>query len=191
VIPANSRLPRGPLFSQTWSQAFGRVDLFLPAFPRSRPSRPPDPTGRTRSNTTATWTDRYPAIAAVAAKLRAKSFTLDSEAAVSGADGVAVFEALYRRRAAPDAILRAFDLLERCWRGCWPDEDGPIVFECACKFGLEGIVSKRIAAPYRSGLSRDWIRVKNPNSPAMQRAREGAAVSASTKKKAPQNARPR
>jgi ATP-dependent DNA ligase len=33
------------------------------------------------------WTDRYPAIAAVAAKLRAKSFTLDGEAAVSGAAG--------------------------------------------------------------------------------------------------------
>jgi hypothetical protein len=32
------------------------------------------------------WTDRYPAVAVVAAKLRAKSFTLDGEAAVSGAD---------------------------------------------------------------------------------------------------------
>jgi len=30
--------------------------------------------------------DRYPAIAAVAAKLGARSFTLDGEAAVSGAD---------------------------------------------------------------------------------------------------------
>jgi len=58
------------------------------------------------------WTDRYPAIAAVAAKLRARSFTLDGEAAVSGADGVVVFEALHRRRAAPDAVLHAFDLLE-------------------------------------------------------------------------------
>jgi hypothetical protein len=35
-----------------------------------------------------------------------------AEAAVSGADGVAVFEALHRRRAVPDAILHAFDLLE-------------------------------------------------------------------------------
>jgi bifunctional non-homologous end joining protein LigD len=58
------------------------------------------------------WTDRYPAIAAAAGKLRARSFTLDGEAAVSGADGVAVFAALHRRRAAPDAILHAFDLLE-------------------------------------------------------------------------------
>jgi hypothetical protein len=45
------------------------------------------------------WTDRYPAIAAVAGKLRAKSFTMDGEAAVSGADGVAVFAAIHRRHA--------------------------------------------------------------------------------------------
>jgi bifunctional non-homologous end joining protein LigD len=51
--------------------------------------------------------------------------------------------------------------------------DGAIVFQQACKMGLEGIVSKRLAAPYRSGPSRDWIKVKNPDSPAMIRAREG------------------
>jgi bifunctional non-homologous end joining protein LigD len=44
------------------------------------------------------------------------------------------------------------------------------VFRHACKMGLEGIVSKRLAAPYRSGPSRDWIKVKNPESPAMIRA---------------------
>jgi hypothetical protein len=37
----------------------------------------------------------------VAAKLRAGSFTMDGEAAVSDAAGIAVFEALHRRRAAP------------------------------------------------------------------------------------------
>jgi hypothetical protein len=36
-----------------------------------------------------------------------------------------------------------------------------------CRMGLEGVVSKRLGAPYRSGQSRDWIKVKNPNSPAM------------------------
>jgi hypothetical protein len=40
------------------------------------------------------------------------------------------------------------------------------------KMCLEGIVSKRLSAPYRSGTSRDWIKVKNPDSPAMIRARE-------------------
>jgi ATP-dependent DNA ligase len=34
------------------------------------------------------WTDRYPAIAGAAAKLRARSFTLDGEAVICGADGV-------------------------------------------------------------------------------------------------------
>jgi bifunctional non-homologous end joining protein LigD len=58
------------------------------------------------------WTDRYPAVAAAAAKLRARSFTLDGEAVVSGADGVAVFDALHRRHKAADAMLYAFDLLE-------------------------------------------------------------------------------
>jgi bifunctional non-homologous end joining protein LigD len=38
--------------------------------------------------------------------------------------------------------------------------------------GLEGIVSKRLTAPYRSGPSRDWLKVKNPDSPAMIQARE-------------------
>jgi bifunctional non-homologous end joining protein LigD len=53
------------------------------------------------------------------------------------------------------------------------DEDGSTVFEHACRFGLEGIVSKRLSAPYRSGPSRDWIKIKNPDSPAMIRHREG------------------
>jgi bifunctional non-homologous end joining protein LigD len=42
----------------------------------------------------------------------AKSFTLDGEAVVAGADGVAVFDALHRRRKATDAMLYAFDLLK-------------------------------------------------------------------------------
>jgi ATP-dependent DNA ligase len=52
------------------------------------------------------------------------------------------------------------------------DEDGALIFRQACKLGLEGIVSKRLSAPYRSGPSRDWVKIKNPNSPAMIRARE-------------------
>jgi bifunctional non-homologous end joining protein LigD len=37
------------------------------------------------------------------------------------------------------------------------------VFEHACKLGFEGIVSKHRRHPYRSGPSRSWIKVKNPN----------------------------
>lgn len=39
-------------------------------------------------------------------------------------------------------------------------ERGPLVFEHACRMGLEGIVSKRADAPYRSGRSRNWIKSK-------------------------------
>jgi hypothetical protein len=49
--------------------------------------------------------------------------------------------------------------------GRWTDGD-------ALASRREGIVSKRLSAPYRSGLSREWIKVKNPNSPAMVRHRE-------------------
>jgi bifunctional non-homologous end joining protein LigD len=49
------------------------------------------------------------------------------------------------------------------------DEDAATIFRGACKLGLEGIISKRLSAPYRSGPSRDWIKVKNPDSPAMIR----------------------
>jgi bifunctional non-homologous end joining protein LigD len=51
------------------------------------------------------------------------------------------------------------------------DEDGATVFRLACKLGLEGIVSKRLTASYRSGPSRD--KIKNLDSPAMVRHREG------------------
>jgi bifunctional non-homologous end joining protein LigD len=40
------------------------------------------------------WTDRYPAIASAAAKLRARSFTIDGEAVVTGPGSVAVFNAV-------------------------------------------------------------------------------------------------
>jgi bifunctional non-homologous end joining protein LigD len=51
-------------------------------------------------------------------------------------------------------------------------DDGATIFRQACKMGLEGIVSKRLSAPYRSGRSRDWLKIKNPGSPAMARARD-------------------
>jgi hypothetical protein len=44
------------------------------------------------------------------------------------------------------------------------DEDGALIFRRACKLGLEGIMSKRLNAPYRSAI-------KNPDSPAMVRSR--------------------
>jgi bifunctional non-homologous end joining protein LigD len=37
---------------------------------------------------------------------------------------------------------------------------GPAFFAQACEAGLEGIMSKRADAPYRSGRSRDWLKIK-------------------------------
>ena len=50
--------------------------------------------------------------------------------------------------------------------------DGPTVFEHVCRMGLEGIVSKRLDAPYRSGPSKTWLKSKNPASEAVRRERE-------------------
>ena len=47
-----------------------------------------------------------------------------------------------------------------------------VVFRHACKLGFEGIVSKRLGSPYRSGRSRDWIKSKNPAAPAVKRETE-------------------
>jgi bifunctional non-homologous end joining protein LigD len=111
-----------------------------------------------------------------------------------------VFDALNRRGTVTEAMLYAFDLLEldgadlralplgdrkkrlaRLLGGRrlgivlsdHTDDDGATIFRQACRMGLEGIVSKRLTAPYRSGPSRDWLKVKNPDSPAMMRHREG------------------
>jgi bifunctional non-homologous end joining protein LigD len=52
------------------------------------------------------------------------------------------------RRAAP---LRYSDH----WIG-----EGATLFDKACETGLEGIISKRVDAPYRSGRGQDWLKVK-------------------------------
>jgi bifunctional non-homologous end joining protein LigD len=145
------------------------------------------------------WSKRYPAIARTAAALRRTSFTIDGEAVVCGPDGVAIFDALHRRGTVSEAMLYGFDLLELDGEDLRPlplcdrkkrlarllgrrrvgivlsehtDEDGALLFMHACRMGLEGIVSKRLSAPYRSGRSTEWLKIKNPNSPAMVRHRE-------------------
>jgi bifunctional non-homologous end joining protein LigD len=50
------------------------------------------------------------------------------------------------------------------------DVDGAVVFRQACVMGLEGIVAKHRDSRYRSGRCREWIKVKNPAHPAIERA---------------------
>lgn len=40
--------------------------------------------------------------------------------------------------------------------------DGDVLFETMDKLGLEGVVSKRTSSKYRSGRSRDWVKIKTP-----------------------------
>ena len=113
--------------------------------------------------------------------------------------GLSLFDELHSGRREHDVILYAFDLLELNGKdqralpleerkarladlltpgagGIKPSEhieaDGATVFRHACRLGCEGIVSKQRASPYRSGRVRTWIKVKNPDSPAMTRVWE-------------------
>jgi bifunctional non-homologous end joining protein LigD len=117
-----------------------------------------------------------------------------------GPDGIALFDRIRYRRHDADVFMWAFDLielngddlrrdplavrkatLERILARAAPgirfnehldEEDGLLVFEHACKLGLEGIVSKRRDSVYSSGRSPHWIKSKNPNAPAVKREAE-------------------
>ncbi|HVV63691.1 MAG TPA: DNA ligase D [Pseudolabrys sp.] len=54
-------------------------------------------------------------------------------------------------RVAPEGPLRFSESI---------DEPGPTLVKHACRLGLEGIVSKRRDAPYRSGRGHDWLKTK-------------------------------
>ena len=142
------------------------------------------------------WTTRFPRIAEAAAALRVKYFLIDGEAVCCDGEGMPVFDRLRYRRDDRHVFLYAFDLLQLDSRDLRrePIEDrkaelakllrhaksglqlnahisepGDIVFRHACKLGLEGIVSKRLGSPYRSGRSNDWLKSKNPDAPAVKR----------------------
>jgi bifunctional non-homologous end joining protein LigD len=156
------------------------------------------PTVRLYTRNAYDWTVRLPGIAAAAQRIRAKSFTIDGEAVVLGADGLSRFDDFLRREAAHSATLYAFDLIEhagqdlrdlpfldrkaalaRLLRGTdthilfneHVTGDGPTVFEHACRLGAEGIVSKKVDGTYRSGPCPVWIKVRNPAGVAVQRER--------------------
>ena len=146
------------------------------------------------------WADRFPAIVDAALRIQASSFLIDGEAVIARDDGTPDFHALRSKRRGYEAVLHAFDLIEHNGedlrdlplierkrrlarligrakrRAIWFTEhltdDGPTVFELVCRMGLEGIVSKRVDAPYRSGPSKTWLKSKNPASEAVRRERE-------------------
>ena len=145
-------------------------------------------------------TYRFPLIVEAMAKLRVRSCIIDGEAVACDEDGLSSFDRIRYRQNDESVFMWAFDLIEldgddlrldplevrraalatitaKTAAGLrfnehMEDEDGPLVFEHACKMGLEGIVSKHRDSRYHSGRSRYWIKSKNPLSPAVRREAE-------------------
>ena len=142
---------------------------------------------------------RFSLAAAAIAALPACSCVVDGEAIAVDDNGLSVFDLIRYRRQDHAVTLCAFDLLEldgedlrrepievrkRTLKGLLRrahpgivfnrhfDVEGAVVFRQACALGCEGIVSKRLGSPYRSGRARLLDQVKNPAAPAMRREAE-------------------
>jgi bifunctional non-homologous end joining protein LigD len=145
------------------------------------------------------FTSRFPFIEMAVKSLPVRSCVIDGEAIVCDENGLAIFELIRRHGALASAVHCAFDLLEldgkdlrrqpieirkqllaKLLKGSHLsivlnehfEEDGASVYRAACQLGCEGIVSKRLGSLYRSGRSAHWVKVKNPNAPAVKREAE-------------------
>jgi bifunctional non-homologous end joining protein LigD len=147
------------------------------------------------------FTGHFPPIATALKSLPVRSCMIDGEAIVCDENRLAVFELIRGHGSKTSAVLCAFDLLELDGRDLRRrpieerkgllakllnnsdsdlsivlnkhyEEDGAIVFREACRLGCEGIVSKRLGSTYRRGRSPLWLKVKNPNAPAVKREAE-------------------
>ena len=124
---------------------------------------------------------------------------MDGEAVWAGKDGRSDFDKLHSRAHDDAVCLYAFDLLELNGEDYRQhpleqrkarlekvlartqgrrfsehiDGDGETIFKHACKMGLEGIVSKRRDFSYRSGRTKSWVKIKNPESAAVRRIQDG------------------
>ena len=64
------------------------------------------------------------------------------------------------RKAALAKILAAHGDTSRIRYSDHIEGEGDAVFRAAGRLGLEGIVSKRLSAPYQSGRSNNWVKIK-------------------------------
>jgi bifunctional non-homologous end joining protein LigD len=137
----------------------------------------------------ADFTYRFPTIVEAVRGLACDSALLDGEAVVLRKDGRSDFVALLTKRGGAQASLIAFDLLRLDGNDLRlrPIEErrsallrlvvgvsgipfsetlaaeGAVVFAKASELGLEGIVSKRRGSFYKSGKSRNWLKIVNPD----------------------------
>ncbi len=142
------------------------------------------------SRTGLDWTEQFSSIAAAAHRLKAKSAIIDGEAIVYGSGGLPDFQQLRRQlgpKRSARVRYHAFDLLyldgydlrdaayedrkrllQELLKGAPEtfiyvealEADGDEIFAKGCKFGLEGLVAKRLGRPYRSGRQETWIKLK-------------------------------
>jgi len=63
------------------------------------------------------------------------------------------------RRAALESLFAGYES-DRVRMSQTFDADGASVLQSACKMGLEGIIAKRLNAPYRSTRTEAWLKVK-------------------------------
>lgn len=135
------------------------------------------------------WTERLAGIAQAIEQLPIDEAVIDGELVAPDEQGRTSFSALQRAIDAEPRRLYfyAFDLLQAhgvdlrelplrerkaILRRLLPAEpgrvrysdhvegQGGVVYERACELRVEGIISKRADAPYRSGRGRDWVKVK-------------------------------
>jgi bifunctional non-homologous end joining protein LigD len=64
------------------------------------------------------------------------------------------------RKARLETLLKARGISQRLHFVAHIVSSAQAVYESACKMGLEGIVSKQLDAPYRSGRSGSWLKTK-------------------------------
>jgi bifunctional non-homologous end joining protein LigD len=67
---------------------------------------------------------------------------------------------LRERRALLGRLMSAKGISNYLVYADYVEGSGPEFFREACEHGLEGIISKRADAPYRSGRGKDWLKIK-------------------------------
>ncbi len=136
------------------------------------------------------WTDQFGRVAAEVLGLPAEAALLDGEVCALDENGRSDFALLRERLSTGgDLVYIAFDLLELDGRDLTREPllqrkerleqllsaqhpgsavryanhlfaNGQYVLEALCHDGFEGVIAKRIDAPYRGRRTRDWLKVK-------------------------------
>jgi hypothetical protein len=102
---------------------------------------------------------------------------------------VAICNKILRYKSAPRRWLRSLLRIPERWpeqkKLCPGNKDGRTTVQqrkmtrtseqtvVPRNLSLEGIVSKKLNAPYKSGPSKAWLKIKNPKAPAATRALDG------------------